>query len=158
GRIVVNAGAVSFGGIVDHYLGLLAAALDRPDTAARHLDDAIAAYQRLGATLFLARPRARRGELAPPPSPPPAPLVRRARLRRTRGEWECGYEGATFHLSDMVGLQHLARLLTATGAEVHVLQLASPTSDRLREPQSRDMLLDAKAKAAYRQRVADLRE
>jgi hypothetical protein len=42
GQIVVNAGAVTFGGVVDHYLGLLATALDQPETAARHLDHAIA--------------------------------------------------------------------------------------------------------------------
>jgi len=84
--------------------------------------------------------------------------VRRARLRRTRGEWECGYEGATFHLAHMIGLQHLARLLSAGGAEIHVLQLASPTGDRQREPQSRQALLDEKAKAAYRERITDLRQ
>jgi tetratricopeptide (TPR) repeat protein len=158
GQIVVNAGAVTFGGVTDHYLGLLAAALGQPDTAARHLDDAIAAYQQLGATLFLARACQRRGELPGQPLPSATPLVRRARLRRTRGEWECGYEGATFHLAHMVGLQHLARLLAAAGAEVHVLQLASPTGDRLREPQSRHALLDAKAKTAYRERITDLRQ
>jgi hypothetical protein len=158
GQIVVNAAAVTFGGVTDHYLGLLAAALGQPGTAARHLDDAIAAYQRLGATLFLARARQRRGTLLAHPSPPPTPLIRRARLHRTRGEWECGYEGATFHLAHMVGLQHLARLLAAGGAEVHVLQLASPAGDRSRDPQTRHDLLDAKAKAAYRKRIADLRQ
>jgi hypothetical protein len=120
GQIVVNAGAVTFGGVTDNYLGLLAAALDQPDTAARHLDDAIAAYQRLGATLFLARACERRGELLAQPVPSPTPLLRRARLRRTPGEWECGYEGATFHVAHLVGLQHLARLLAAAGAEALV--------------------------------------
>jgi tetratricopeptide (TPR) repeat protein len=158
GQIVVNAGAVTFGGVVDHYLGLLAAALDQPETAARHLDHAIAAYQGLGATLFLARASERRDELLLQPSPAATSHVRRARLRRTRGEWECGYEGATFHLAHMVGLQHLARLLSVGGAEIHVLQLASPSGDRQREPQSRHVLLDEKAKAAYRERITDLRE
>jgi hypothetical protein len=158
GQIVVNAGAVTFGGVTDHYLGLLAAALDQPDTAARHLDDAIAVYQRLGATLFLARARQHRSELGAQTSPSSNPLVRRARLRWIRGEWECGYEGETFHLAHMVGLQHLARLLADPGTEVHVLQLAAPAGDRPREPQSRQDLLDSTAKAAYRQRIADLRE
>ena len=158
GQIVVNAGAVTFGGVVDHHLGLLATALDQPETAARHLDHAIAAYQRLGATLFLARASERRDELLLQPSPAAMSRVRRARLRRTRGEWECGYEGATFHLAHMIGLQHLARLLSAGGAEIHVLQLASPTGDRQREPQSRHALLDEKAKAAYRERITDLRQ
>jgi hypothetical protein len=156
GQIVVNAGAVTFGGVLDDYLGLLAAALDQPDRAASHLDDAIVAYQRLGATLFLARARERREALAAQASP--RPDIRRGRMRRTRGEWECGFESATFHVAHMVGLQHLARLLAAGGAEVHVLELSSPIGDHPRERQSRQPLLDETAKAAYRERISDLRE
>jgi hypothetical protein len=154
GQVVVNAGAVTFGGVVDDYLGLLAAALGEPDAAVRHLDDAIAAYQRLGATLFLARARQQRDAF----NPGPAPDIRRACLRKIRGEWECGFEGATFHLAHMVGLGHLARLLAAAGAEIHVLDLAAPSGANARTGQSRQELLDATAKASYRERITDLRE
>jgi len=156
GRIVVNAGAVTFGGVVDDYLGQLATTLGQLEIAVRHLDDAISTYHRLGATLFLARASERRAEFAVRPSS--AADIRRARLRRTRGEWECGYEGATFHVPHMVGLYHLARLLLADGAEMHVLDLASPAGERKRQPQSRQALLDATAKASYRERISDLRE
>jgi hypothetical protein len=125
---------------------------------ARHLDAAVATCQRLGATLFLARAGQSRDALLAQPSPTPAPLIRRARLRHTRGEWDCGYEGATFHLPPMVGLRYLAQLVAADGSEVHVLQLAAPAADRPPGTRTRHVLLDAKAKAAYRERIADLRE
>jgi AAA ATPase domain len=158
GRIVVNAGAVTFGGVVDHYLGLLAGALQEPENARGHLDDAAAIYQRLGATLFLARARQSRDELASEPEVAPRRPVRRAVLRRSRSGWECGYAEAKFRVAHMVGLQHLARLLVNAGAEVHVLQLAAPGADRALAPQSRQALLDPQAKAAYRGRIAELRE
>jgi hypothetical protein len=139
-------------------LGLVAATLDQPDAAGRHLDDAVAAYQRLGAIPFLARARQSRAELLAQSSSSPAPLVRQARLRRTRGEWECGYEGATFHVTHMVGLHHLALLVAAAGSETHVLRLAAPTAQRLDGSRPGQVLLDAKAKTAYRVRIADLRE
>ncbi len=156
GRVVVNDGAITFGGVVDHYLGLLAAALGQTDRARAHLDDAIAAYGRLGAALFLARANEERDQLAGASPTAPTP-TRRARFVLTRGEWECGYEGATFHVRHMVGLQHLARLIAADGDEFHVLQLAG--ADNLTGgDQSPVELLDARAKASYRQRIADLRE
>ncbi len=158
GCIVVNAGAVTFGGVVDHYLGLLAGALQEPETAGGHLDDAIATYQRLGANLFLGRARESRDALGTQLHARTPPRVRRARLRRSRGEWECGYENATFHVRNMVGLHHVARLLVAAGGEVHVLQLASPGTDQSRAPQTRQALLDPQAKSAYRKRIAELRE
>ncbi len=155
GRIVVNDGAVTFAGVVDHYLGLLAAAFDEPETASRHLDAAITVYQRLGATLWLARARASRDGLPRPPQAAP-PSTRRGVFRRSLGEWECGYADATFHVAPMVGLQHLARLLAAAGQEMHVLQLAGV--GRTPGSPSPQALLDPQAKSAYRERIADLRE
>src|SRR5262249_43567828 len=73
-------------------------------------------------------------------------------------EWECGYEGGTFHLAHMVGLHYLALLVATAGSETHVLQLAAPTAARAAGSPSRQDLLDPKAKTAYRQRIADLRE
>jgi hypothetical protein len=53
----VAGGAVLFCGAVAHYLGLLAAATGRPDLARRHLEDAAAIHERLGARPWLLRSR-----------------------------------------------------------------------------------------------------
>ena len=158
GRIVVNAGAVTFGGVVDHYLGLLAGALGDRDAAAKDFDDAIGAYERLGAPLFVARARRSRDELirsSPSASPP---VRRQARLRRSGSQWECGFAGATFYVTHMIGLQHLARLVRADGTEVHVLELTAPGAGQISAVASAQPLLDPEAKSTYRQRIADLRE
>jgi hypothetical protein len=56
-RTAVAGGAVLFCGAVAHYLGLLAAATGRPDLARRHLEDAAAIHERLGARPWLLRSR-----------------------------------------------------------------------------------------------------
>jgi hypothetical protein len=56
-RTAVAGGAVLFCGAVAHYLGLLAAATGRPELARRHLQDAAAIHQRLGARPWLLRSR-----------------------------------------------------------------------------------------------------
>ena len=45
-------------GAVDRYLGLLAAAIDRPDDAIRHLEDAVHINERMGARPWIAHSRA----------------------------------------------------------------------------------------------------
>ena len=70
----------------------------------------------------------------------------------------CGYEGATFHLQHLVGLQHLARLVAAGGSELHVLDLAAGMARVARTAAFAQDVLDPTARAAYRQRVTDLRE
>jgi AAA ATPase domain len=56
-RTAVAGGAVLFCGAVAHYLGLLAAATGRPQLARRHLEDAAAIHDRLGARPWLLRSR-----------------------------------------------------------------------------------------------------
>jgi tetratricopeptide (TPR) repeat protein len=158
GRIVVNAGAVTFGGVVDHYIGILAGELGDTDTAITHLDEAINTYERLGAQLFLARARASRNELLGPLPSELVPARHQARLCRSGSQWECGFSGAAFHIPHMIGLQHLARLVAANGNEVHVLELTSSGAAQMAGAPSAQALLDPKAKEAYRQRIADLRD
>ncbi|MCA1844909.1 MAG: AAA family ATPase, partial [Actinobacteria bacterium] len=55
GTAVITAGAVDFSGAVDHYLGLLAAALGRRQEAASHFRAAVSAHRRLGARPWTAR-------------------------------------------------------------------------------------------------------
>jgi hypothetical protein len=56
-RTAVAGGAVLFCGAVAHYLGLLAVATGRPEPARRHLEDAVAVHERLGARPWLLRSR-----------------------------------------------------------------------------------------------------
>ncbi len=49
GRIIVAGMGVLCSGAVDHFLGILATRLGRLDAAATHLEDAITAYERIGA-------------------------------------------------------------------------------------------------------------
>ena len=56
-RTAVAGGSVLFLGAVAHYLGLLAAAGGRPEPARRHLEDAAAVHERLGARPWLLRSR-----------------------------------------------------------------------------------------------------
>jgi hypothetical protein len=51
--------AIAFAGAIDHYLGMLAAALGRPVEARGHLEQALATHQRLGATPWALRSRHR---------------------------------------------------------------------------------------------------
>ena len=76
-RTAVAGGAVLFCGAVAHYLGLLAAATGRPELARRHLEDAAAIHERLGARPWLLRSRL---ELARLLRGDPAQRVRAAEL------------------------------------------------------------------------------
>jgi hypothetical protein len=80
--------------------------------------------------------------------------VGRASLARSGEHWTLVYEGRTKLLKTRRGLEHLARLLADPRHEHHVLELASDDAPRERGAS----VLDAKAKAAYRDRLAELRE
>jgi predicted ATPase/class 3 adenylate cyclase len=81
-----------------------------------------------------------------------AGAVTPAVLRRQDKRWLVGYGGATFELSDMKGLHHLARLLAQPGREVHVLDLAGGSAE------DAGPVLDEQAKREYRRRVRDLQD
>jgi hypothetical protein len=86
-----------------------------------------------------------------------------ASLRREGGFWTLRYRGRTSRLKDLRGLLYLSRLLASPGVEIHALDLAAegagssnrgvPTSEGDLGP-----ILDARAKAEIRRRLADLRE
>lgn len=72
--------------------------------------------------------------------------------------WTVVWEGAVCRIRDMRGLHHIAQLLREPGREFHVLDLAStagPWANGLSETRGIEVL-DARAKAAYRQRLRDL--
>jgi tetratricopeptide (TPR) repeat protein len=103
------------------------------------------------------------GRLSGAPSPPSV-------FRREGEYWSLAYEGDAFRLKDSKGLRYLARLLATPGTEVHALELAAaergpvaPARPAEREltaspPGDAGEILDPRAKAEYRRRLAELDE
>jgi DNA-binding NarL/FixJ family response regulator len=95
----------------------------------------------------------------------------RVTFERRGDYWTIGFPGSLFRLKDAKGLQHLAALLRNPHKEFHALELvgggrgALPVRGRevIEEGMSAGLgdageMLDAEAKAAYRQRIEELRE
>jgi tetratricopeptide (TPR) repeat protein len=75
--------------------------------------------------------------------------------------WSVAFDGRVVRLRDRKGLRYLARLLADPGRAFHVLDLvALETRTHDAAPALRDMgaMLDARAKAAYRRRLAEIEE
>ncbi len=134
-----------------------------------------ATFERIGA--IDQDPRAAQvcGEVAParqPPLHPPtdARLGGAAVFHREGDYWSVGFEKHTTRLRDSKGLQYLARLLANPGRQFHVLDLVAggkAVLDMSREPGGSRLvpdagdagqLLDARAKKAYRRRLAEIDE
>ena len=115
---------------------------------------------------------------------PTAPAAQRGLFRKEGEFWAVGYDGGTFRLKDSKGLGYLAHLLRHPSAEFHVLDLVGGFASQ-RDQDEGDLeprglprggedlekagihvgslgdageMLDDQAKAAYRRRLADLRE
>jgi hypothetical protein len=143
GSHTVLGGFVAYTGAADHYLGLLADALGRPEEAAAHLRAAVELHQRLGAAAWARLSREHLERLTAGP----------ANVMRRHGQvWTLTYDGTSVHLPDSKGLRDLATLLGVPGAQVHAVQLLSghPPSG------GADPVLDDRARAAYRARLAEL--
>jgi predicted ATPase/tetratricopeptide (TPR) repeat protein len=81
-----------------------------------------------------------------------------ANLFRPEGElWTLAFGGDTVHMPDLKGLHDLARLLAAPGQELHCLDLAG-APDGVPAQGHAGELLDDEARAAYKQRITELRE
>jgi hypothetical protein len=144
-------------------LGLLAAALGRWDNAAAHLDDAALRCDRLGAALLadraraeLARVRAARGHT------PPGDGGGSTNVFRSEGDtWTLAFGGRSVPLRDAKGLRDLAVLLAAPGREVAATELiagVAGTAAAGLATLGADPVLDDRARAAYRTRLARLDE
>ncbi len=151
GRGVLNAGAVTFHGVVDDYLYRAARVLG-DDDAEQWRHQAESAYRRIGARGWV---QAMEG---------PRPRV--ATSRRTiylhcddAGRWTVGHVGETFTLADLKGLRYLRYLVQRPGADVTALALSDAVSDHpgttLEQADLGDGL-DATALAAYRHRLSEL--
>jgi len=88
--------------------------------------------------------------------------ARGATFRREGDYWTIGYEEAVCRLRDTRGLQYIAHLLRHPDQEFHVLDLtaavgAAPARSAVSQRDA-GPVLDAQAKAAYRNRLVELRE
>lgn len=147
-------------GCVDAHLGRLAALLDRPAAARRHLAAAVELDAAAGAALG-ERTRRWAAELgsAVPGSPPEAATA--AEFRRDGEIWTLVYAGRAVRLRDTKGLRDLAALLAHPGRELAVHELAGSV---LRGPapglptagDGGIELADRTAIDAYRRRLVEL--
>jgi hypothetical protein len=168
-------------GSVARGLGVLAGALERWDESMTHFETALAVDRGMGAAPYVAFTerdreaviRARDGAGGrslpggrPPSSSAETPTAPTARVFRREGNfWTVAWDDAVVRLKDNRGLRYLAQLLARPGQEVHVLDLvaavhAEPGQAARRHLASADAgtVLDATARAAYRRRLADLRD
>lgn len=110
---------------------------------------------------------------AEPSDDRPSPETKTATFVREGDYWTIDYAGEQTRLKDIKGLRYLVQLLKVPGQEVHVLDLAAiveggtpvvggraHVQDDLMSDGLGDAgeILDATAKAAYKQRLVDLRE
>ena len=147
GTHVVCGAAVAYAGAVDHYLGLLAASLGEPSTAAAHLTAAVAQHHQIGASAWAqlsVREQTRPGRTAPAAATP-------SRFQRDGAVWHITYRGKTIRMPDAKGLHDIATLLAQPREPVSAAQLAG-----LVAPAGADPVLDDRARAAYKARLTEL--
>jgi hypothetical protein len=169
GRAVLNAGAVTFRGVVDDYLFRAHRSLGQAPAAARWRDAAAACYTRLGADWWLAQlgPDGHRLATA---TTAPAPAVLHFHPGPGAG-WTLGPDGATVTVPAVRGLAYLRYLLQCPGTDVPAADLAAAAtaapapagaSAQARAHglaaagSSPGELADAQALAAYRARLTEL--
>jgi hypothetical protein len=92
-----------------------------------------------------------------------------ASLRREGDYWAIEFGSDAFRVRDMKGLRLLARLVQRPGQEIHAVDLAGGGGERVASVRTADIdgtvdamagtgpMLDEAAKAAYRERLTDLR-
>jgi tetratricopeptide (TPR) repeat protein len=72
--------------------------------------------------------------------------------------WSVGFEGHTVHVRDLKGMRYLAQLLVHPGREFHVLDMVAAETGPQTTPGDTGAILDERAKAAYRRRLAEIEE
>jgi hypothetical protein len=146
---------------------------DRDGRAREQLAQALAAAEQIGMRHVAARARATLARLDAGGAAPTAAAasaaattgattVDHATLRHEGDFWTIGYAGEERRIRDLKGLHSIAQLIRHAGREFHVLELTGggPGGDRagLGSATGTGAVLDARAKADYRQRLADLAE
>ena len=161
-------------GQVGRAVGLMAALLGRSDEARRRLEAAARAEEGIGATALAERTRRQATRLPERPAQPgtsptsPRGVADASGVFRREGDsWRLDYAGTCVHVRDSKGVRDLAVLLATPGRGVPALDLATAAGTR-RRPPDREVgaqppgdlgeVLDAPARAAYRQRVAAIED
>ncbi|MDQ0769367.1 hypothetical protein QF031_002116 [Pseudarthrobacter defluvii] len=161
GQGVVNAGSVSFHGMVDAYLGTAALLLGNDLQSEHHLDQARAGYGRLGATWWEAQlPPAPLGPAAGPAGPATTRAESTIDFRPTDHRiWKIGPPSAPHFLPHTRGFEYLRQLIRNPGKEISCLDLAtgfSRSADAHADAGGGGEILDDAARTAYKQRLANL--
>jgi hypothetical protein len=146
GDHAVVGGCATYYGPIDHYLGLLAAALGDVSRATEHFQGAVEAARELDASPWEALARDALAGLGK--------TYQTACFRREGTTWRLAYGGVEVHLPDAKGLQDLATLLATPRHEIHVFTLLG----REVPATGADPVLDDDAKRQYRRRVEQLRK
>jgi tetratricopeptide (TPR) repeat protein len=136
-----------------------------PARAHELVRDALATANALGMTVLAGRLQ-RLEAMEPPSTPPPSSA---AVFRREGEYWTIAFGGDSLRVRDSKGMGYLARLFAAPGKEMHAMDLAGGGGgDAARVAHGRDdglsvgslgnagFVLDANAKAAYRERLTEL--
>ncbi len=165
GRGVVNGGGVAFCGVVDGFLSQACGSLGRADEARQWARAATRHNQRVGATWWLRRLDA---SITPDASSTPQPARTTAALPQPavaflqpgpNGVWTIGLHGAVTAVREMKGFQYLRLLLRQPGVEIPALKLSDWVSGHPGggvDDSGTGELIDRRALAAYRRRIADL--
>jgi AAA ATPase-like protein len=148
-------------GPVDRVLGLLAATRDAFDEAQAHLDRALALARAVGAAPFVARVERDRAALAEnwgKPRVASAAATAETLTMASEGDvWLISHAGRVLRLRASRGLAMLARLVAEPRREIHVLDLGGVGVPAV-DTGDAGPLLDAEARAAYRDRYEDLEQ
>ena len=128
----------------------------RQDQADLELEAARAVLHRIGAAQTT-DPAARVEGRDAPDDQPAADLNM---FRREGDYWSVVFEGHTVRVRDLKGMRYLARLLAHPGRDLHVLDLVAAETGRVSHAALGDAgeMLDARAKNAYRRRLAEIED
>lgn len=155
---------MTWGPPVAALLGRLEAVRGRTEEAARWLRRALDVAKATGAAPQAARVERDLAALGSDPSPPTARVEGGAHpvppltLRHEGDYWTVQRGDAVTRIKDVKGLHMLHRLVTEPGRELHVLDLSGTGEGHVRIDGDAGELLDERARAEYRGRVASLRE
>jgi hypothetical protein len=160
GLIVVEGIGAAVRGPVHRRLALLADALGEHEAAAGHRAAAVAGARALGAAALTARIEQE--------AAPVRPVHDHHAFRRDGEVWTLAYGGREIRMRDSKGLRDLHALLARPGTAVAALDLATAPAGRgagasagpdvLHPPSDTGEVIDAQARAAYRQRLHELEQ
>ena len=130
------------------------------ERASELLAEAWRSAEALGMRVLLDRISALRtaGAAFTPVPVPAASTPAAASLRREGDSWRVRYGDEAVHLKATKGVEYLHLLLRHPGRDFHVLDLANPGREARAYDGDAGELLDPAARAAYKRRLADLRD